>query len=390
MGHASAVGRLLVRCVTEHDWSLPLPDAVEAASHLDLAVVAAAARFHGVSGCVYRSVLPLTGRPGAAGLVAGYHEGVDRHLRALGDLAVVGPSLDAAGLDWLVLKGPVLAEVVYPRADLRSYNDLDVLVPGRDLHAAVSAVEAAGGRVLERNWPLLKELGVGELLVRLRHGTLLDLHWQVINERRTRRRFDVPLADLHRRARPVRLGAVEARTPDATDTLLHLCLHASLSGGNRLVWLKDVERAVAAEPPAWEEVLDRARRWGVGPPVAIALARSAAVLGAAVPPDVPPALAGGRAWLRLASLADRLSPPERAHGDRSPSRIVSRASSRDAASSATELARRLLAAASDGRRLSRAPAGPDTDATSPRSTRHARGSEADRRAFLDAAAEEGP
>ena len=389
MGHSPAVGRLLVRCVTEHDWRVGLQEAVDAAGSLDLAAVTDAARFHGVTGCVYRSLQPLDGRPGASGLVAAYHEAVGHHVRALGDLAALGRALDAAGVGWLVVKGPVLAEVVYPRSDLRSYTDLDVLVAGRDLGAALSAVEAAGGELLDRNWPLLRELGVGELLARLRHGTLLDLHWHLLGAPSERRRFCVPLTELRERAGPVRLGTVDARTLDPVDTLLHLGLHASLSGGNRLVWLKDVERAVANAPPAWDEVVARARAWGVGPPVAIALARSAAVLGAAVPPGVPAAVAGGRAWPALAALADRLSPPMRASGNRSPSRVVSRAASRDTVTSAAELARRLVSAAANDSRFARTPPAPHTDEESPASPRHPRGTEADRQAFLDAVAADG-
>lgn len=390
MRRSPAVGRLLVRCVTEHDWSVALPEAVEAAAPLDLAAVTAAARFHGVAGCVHRSLLPREGRPGAVELAAAYHEGVDRHLRTLGDLAVLGRALDGAGVDWLVVKGPVLAEVVYPRADLRSYNDLDVLVRGRDVGAALAAVEAAGGELLDRNWPLLRRLGVAEMLVRLRHGTLLDLHWHLLGDPAVRRRFDVPLAELRDRARPVRLGTVGARTLDPVDTLLHLGLHATLSGADRLVWLKDVERAVAASPPAWDEVVARARRWGVGPPVAVALARSAAVLGAEVPDGVPEAAAAGRSWLVLAALADRVSPPARAGGRRSPSRVVSRAASRDTRSSAAELARRLAAAASSDDRFATVPPVADTDEASPRSARYAEGTDADRQAFLDAVASEDP
>lgn len=390
MRRASAVGRLLVRCVTEHDWSVPLPEAVHLAESLDLAAVAAAARFHGVTGCVYRSLQPETSTPGAAVLVEDYRSDVDRHLRALGDLARLGRALDDRGIDWLVVKGPVLAEVVYPRSDLRGYNDLDVVIRGHDMAEALAAVEGTGGHLVDRNWPLLNRLQIGELLLRLHHGTLLDLHWHLLNEATTRRVFSVPMADLTARARPVRLGTVSARTLDATDTLLHLGFHGSLSGGDRLVWLKDVERAVAANPPDWDALVARARAWGVGPPVALALARSRALLGAAVPDGLPETLAQGRAWLTLAAAADRLSPPARASGNRSPSRIVSRAARRDGASSAAELARRLVRAASQRGRLSATPPTPDTDPDSPGSAHHPLGTAADRQAFLDAVADDAP
>lgn len=388
MRRSSVTGRLLVRCVTEHDWSVPLPAAVQLAEHVDLEAVACASRFHGVTGCVYRSLLPADATPGAGTLAGHYRQAVDRHVRALGDLARLSAALDGHGVPWLVLKGPVLSEAIYPRSDLRSYNDLDVLVAGRDLGAALAAAELAGGRVVYRNWPLLRELRVGEILLRLHHGTLLDLHWHLLNTADSRRTFDVPMAEIMERARPVPLGSVDAATLDPTDTLLHLGLHGSLSGGNRLVWLKDVERAIAVEPPSWDEVVTRARSWGIGPAVALAVGRSRTVLGAAVPAGVPEALAQGRAWLALAGVADRLSPPAQATGNRSPARVVSRSSRRDTASSVAELARRLLAALTGPGRFSRAPAEPDVDPDNPRSAHHVRGTPSDRQAFLDAVADE--
>src|SRR5688500_15332306 len=57
-----------------------------------------------------------------------YIDNVARHLRTLADLAELGPVLDTAGIPWMVIKGPVLAETIYPRPDLRSYDDLDVVV----------------------------------------------------------------------------------------------------------------------------------------------------------------------------------------------------------------------------------------------------------------------
>jgi hypothetical protein len=56
-----------------------------------------------------------------------------------------------AGVPWLVVKGPALAEL-HGAPDLRAYSDLDVLVPSAAFGDALAALESAGAAVLARNW----------------------------------------------------------------------------------------------------------------------------------------------------------------------------------------------------------------------------------------------
>jgi hypothetical protein len=388
MRQSTVIARLLLECVREHDWSVPPEATATSATGVDLDALAAAARFHGVTGCVYRSLGEIAGTQRAAGLRSDYLHAIGCHLQALADLANLAPVLDSLDVRWLVVKGPVLAEDTYPQPDLRAYNDLDLLVPRPKLGQVLTAIEEAGSELIDRNWPLLRQLRVGEMLLRLSHGTLLDLHWDLLNQAAWRQTFTIPMAEMFDRARSVRLGAARVMTLDATDALLHLGLHGCLSGGNRLVWLKDVERAIASDPPSWDDVVRRARAWGIGPPVALTLKRAAALLGASVPEGLPQALAGGKAWLGMAAVADRFSPPERSAGYRSLTRIVSRSTRRDTRSSAAELGRHVVEAVTGRNRFSVGLPLPDIDPNSSTSTRHPAGRPSDREVFLHEVADE--
>lgn len=379
------MARLLVRCVTEHDWATAPDGVAELATAAGPERVAAAARFHGVTGCVYRSLAPVMEPASLTGLAEDRRRSVDRHVRALGDLAAVAPALDRLGVAWVVIKGPVLAEGYYQHPDLRSYKDLDVAVPGPALAAVLGVVEDHGATLLDRNWALLSEIGASELLLRLRHGTLLDLHWHLFNHPAVRQVAKVSPSDLSERARAVPVGSLQVRTLDPVDTLVHVSAHGTLSGGHRLLWLKDVERVVATDRPDWDEALARARAWGVGPAVGLALARARSVLGAAVPAGVPEAMAGGRSYLAAGVLADRLAPPARSSGSRSIAQLVSRSARAGTAATGAELLRRLVSVVT-GPRLTLDGPVTDMDPASPHSPRHDAGSEADRRAYLDMAA----
>ena len=80
-----------------------------------------AATFHGVEAFVHRALgederVPQTIRDV---LLGEYYRVVLTRRQVLADLAVVCDTLDTAGIDFVVLKGPSLAERLYPDAALR-------------------------------------------------------------------------------------------------------------------------------------------------------------------------------------------------------------------------------------------------------------------------------
>jgi hypothetical protein len=282
--------------------------AQHAALHRVVPFLAAAVRASGVP--VSEEALASLGRTHATRTAA--------HLRVLADLDRVRDVLGADGVPFLVVKGPVLSEHLYPSADLRTYEDLDLLIPPGSFERAVEALRGAGSLLLDRNWALTRADTRGQLHLQLPMGTLADVHWHLLNRENVRDGFAVKTDDLFERAREVDVGGRALPTLDAVDTLLHVALHAALSGGDRLIWLKDIERALIVDRPPWDDVIARARSWKAGRSVAIALNRSVRSLGAPVPDDVLGALFGSRAWRRVSDALDRRFPTEGSVGRESP------------------------------------------------------------------------
>jgi hypothetical protein len=289
--------------------------------------LARAAAYHGIAGYVHAAAahLPVVPEEERTRLEAVRKRTAMNHLRGLAQLRFLRDTFDDAGIPWLVVKGPTLATPVHGASDLRWYGDLDVVVPPRQLEGALTALEARGCETLDRNWRLIHAEMKGEVHVRLPMGTELDLHWHLLNDLRPRGAFSVPIPALFERSQQLDVGGIEVPTLDPADTVVYVVLHMMLSGADRLVWVKDLERLLAlpsAPPPA---TLERARAWGVGLALVAALDRMDRAVGS--PPAARELLEDAprrRVWTKLSRLAWARSPVEREDGGPSLARVVAR------------------------------------------------------------------
>jgi hypothetical protein len=260
--------------------------AVQLAQQSDDAAVriVGTASFHNVEGQCYvaaREDVRLADLCGV--LVAAHRAAVFQHMKVLAELGWLGRLLDEAGIAWAVLKGPVLAEFMYPDPGMRAYNDLDVLVDRTAFGDVLELLEAEGAVLIDRNWPMINSTMRGELSAVLPLGTLLDLHWHVVVEASVRRCFTIDIDDLLANRRTLGDSTTRMPTLSASDTLWHLCLHAALAGGHELRWLDDIRRATAQQQPARSELSRRVDDFGIRLPTAVMLRKAETLLGAPAP-----------------------------------------------------------------------------------------------------------
>ncbi|MGH9282896.1 MAG: nucleotidyltransferase family protein, partial [Acidimicrobiales bacterium] len=204
-------------------------------------------------------------------------------------------------------------------------------------------------QLLDRNWELIGGEQRGQLHVVLPFGTLADVHWHLLNRDVVRRSLSIPMDDVFAGARSVSIDGAPMRTLGAVHTLLHLCVHAALAGGNRLLWLKDIERAVVYDRPDWDEVVDQAQEWQAAVPTGAMLERARRVLGAQVPGGVISQLIRSPGRRLAGRVVDRLSPAPRTCSHRSASALWAQ-SLRDTAPGGSVLAGRVRLRASTGGR----------------------------------------
>ncbi len=320
----SAMAAELVRLCLGSPEELDGPGARRLIAEIDPAELVPFARYHGVAGLIYEPLLSHGKAPDVLleALRTSHDASVHGHLRSTWELARAATALADSGVEWVVVKGPVAVELLYAGQGGRSYQDLDLLVEPSGFRSALAALESSGYAPMDRNWAVLRREMRGEVHYRGPSGQELDVHWNVVNMYRGRMR--VSTRALLRRAEPVELAGVAVRTLDPTDTLIHLALHAAISGGDRILWLKDIERSVAARPPDWSALVARSRAWRVGAPVGMMLGRAARFLRAGVPESVMRDLLGPAPRLLVGTI-DRLFPWQAALGRlASPNRLLAR------------------------------------------------------------------
>ena len=339
----SEVFELLRRCTAEHDWTQP-PDGIrDLVRRAGATQVGNTAAEHGVTNLLYLSTRGMDELDAELRSLLGtvFHLNLTHHMKVIGELTAMGAALDAAGVPFMIVKGPVLAEVVYPRNDLRAYGDLDLVIPRGSFGDAITVLLESGCDMVDRNWRVIRREMRGQLHMTARFGTSLDVHWHLLNRSSVRRSFHIDMDALFERARTVSLDGPNVLTLDAPDTLLQLAVHAALAGGAKLAWLKDIDRAAADRELDWDRVVRRAEEWGVGEVAAVSLRRSMQLLDAPVPAEVVDRLGGSRVWQGIIRSSERLSPAGRPPNQPSLARSVTRATRGGLAASLRALAGRV-------------------------------------------------
>jgi hypothetical protein len=292
---------------------------IRAWRQLDPSLLVEAALQHGVAPALHLALRDEPDVPTELGepLARAHAAQLFRHMRTLSEAERIAGVLAGKGIDWAVVKGPVLAEHVWPRPDMRMYGDLDLLVDRHRLGEVLAAMAEAEAVQVDLNWPMILQQMRAELTFQLPHGTSLDLHWDLVNEAELREVFHLR-SELLQRRRTLPLGRMQIPTLDPVDTVLHLAYHTVRSGGHKLVWYRDLDLAVRKPDVDQDLLWRRSEESGTKLALAVAIGRAERLFGR---PDgarrLPRSL-----WATVAASTEKLRPMPTVPGVRYSGQIV--------------------------------------------------------------------
>lgn len=174
-----------------------------------------------------------------------------------------------AGIDTMLLKGAALTLLHYRDSGTRPMQDIDILVPEDRLQQVVDLLR-------HQHWASQVWIPdtITESYLCFRHAALfvdhsdrkLDIHWHVLYL------ACAPRADqvFWRDSVPLAFHGIPTRALNATDQLLHACLHgaaaAEQNGAPR--WIADAVTVIRSSPPLdWDRVLHLARELSLAFPL---------------------------------------------------------------------------------------------------------------------------
>jgi len=220
-------------------------------------------------------------------------------------------ALDRAGVDFIWLKGAVLAGAVWPNPACRTRGDLDLWIPVERLEAATAALAELGYEVngKEERPAALSLLTGGEQQLapgpslRAAGGSplaLIELQWPALRGEWVRRAAAVDHAAIWQRRCRVLVGEQPGWAMAPEDTLIHLCFHQAINHQFSAPWLRnllDIHLLTRLESLNWSQIAVRAIEWRLAAVVWTVLHLAGELLGTRAPATVMDTLAPP-AWRR--------------------------------------------------------------------------------------------
>lgn len=277
------------------------------------------------------------GRTPPAVLTQARTRSVVEHLTRTRDLGRVASILDAAGIRWLVFKGPALGALLYPRPGSRTYSDIDILIHPTDFANGLQALLSEGAILLDQNWHMIGRKRQGEISLVV-GATLIDLHWHFFSSEVLRGQVPLDITAPIGRRVDVEISGLTVPTLDPVDTAIFVTTHAVLSGAHKLKWFYDIHRAFRAPGIMPSVVKRRAHEYNVTLMIAVMVDRVSHYLDDGLT-DIVGDLGADPVWRSFCKATNRYAPPEADLDDRYSGRAVFSATRASTAGSVNQLRR---------------------------------------------------
>ena len=171
---------------------------------------------------------------------------------------------DEHRIDALCFKGLLLSETVFGGPDIRTFGDIDILVPKREL-------ERAARLLMERGFRLPNDVALADYLAAtfqgghhlvLQHderGVVVELHWEM-SGRYLPVDLDFPTVQPFLERAGFRGREMWNLGPEIGP--LYLCVHGAKEYWRILDHVVCVAWHLERRPPDWEAMFELAERWG--------------------------------------------------------------------------------------------------------------------------------
>jgi hypothetical protein len=190
-----------------------------------------------------------------------------------------------AGIEALLVKGPLVSLLAYGDPAVRSYVDLDLVVRHEAILPAWRVISRAGFEADVPEQAVRAGKIPGEyLFTRPNAPQMVELHTE-----KTFRYYPRPMriGDLFARQRQIFLDGREVPALSLEDEFVLNCVHGAKHFWERLMWPADIAAMTVRHPEiSWERVAQAAKDVGAGRMVRVALLLGEHLLDSAIPEEM--------------------------------------------------------------------------------------------------------
>lgn len=210
-----------------------------------------------------------------------------RNLLLTRELLFIIENFDAKSILIMPFKGPVLAEQVYGDIALRSFGDLDLLIPEREYARAEELLQSLG---YLNNLKLTPAQNAAFLKSEHHHhfgnnktGTSVELHWKISTSLFY---LQPDLSGAWNRAEITTILGKKVPNFSPEDTLLILCEHGARHQWSQLSWVYDIAGIVETKKINLPCLIEKSKRIGKERPLLLGLLLASDLLDKDLSPEI--------------------------------------------------------------------------------------------------------
>jgi len=206
----------------------------------------------------------------------------------------------AAGIETIVIKGPVTSLLAYDNPGMRGFGDVDLLLRQTDIAAASRRMQAQGFGAKVPDHAIAAGRIPGEYVFR-RPSTnrMVEVHTE-----KTFRYYPkgMPIEAIFERRRLLPLEGLRVPALSLTDEVVFHCVHGAKDFWERLMWVSDIAAITKSHPEIdWQDTWRAATDCGAARMLSVGLLLARRVLRAPLPPAIAERIGRDYAAERLAA-----------------------------------------------------------------------------------------
>lgn len=217
-----------------------------------------------------------------------YFSATGRNLKVLNNMGKILNAFQEKEIPVIGLKGIFLVENVYHSIGLRTFCDLDLMVPKNKLHSTIQCLEDLG-------FQLSTYFNLRDINRDIKHvppmahtnGLFVEIHWTILEEDEP---FTIDTEGLWQRAMPAQIAGADVFALGYEDLILHLCTHMAyqhhLQAGLRNLY--DIYAVIKKHPDDidWDLLVEIAKSWRAERVIWISFKLLEEILSLKLPTDI--------------------------------------------------------------------------------------------------------